>query len=197
MLKTTILAGLAALGLGGAALAQGHGAAAVTDYRFSFEGPFGRFDQSQLQRGLQVYTEVCAACHGLRYVTFRELAEEGGPAMTEEQMRAFAAMHEVTDPATGTAEPAGALVAAASEGEDDRPGGSYVEYIGVLANARGRGVAKPLLATVIADAARRGRDRVGLEVDADSPTGADGLYRSMGWETRYVTESWHKEVPVT
>ena len=42
MLKTTILAGLAALGLGGAALAQGHGAAAVTDYRFSFEGPLGR-----------------------------------------------------------------------------------------------------------------------------------------------------------
>ena len=106
MLKTTILAGLAALGLGGAALAQGHGAAAVTDYRFSFEGPFGRFDQSQLQRGLQVYTEVCAACHGLRYVTFRELAEEGGPAMTEEQMRAFAAMHEVTDPATGETRPA-------------------------------------------------------------------------------------------
>jgi ubiquinol-cytochrome c reductase cytochrome c1 subunit len=102
MLKTTILAGLVTLGLGaGAALAQDHGAAAVTDYRFSFEGPFGRFDQSQLQRGLQVYTEVCAVCHGLKFVAYRELAEEGGPAMTEEQMRAFAAMHEVEDPATG------------------------------------------------------------------------------------------------
>ena len=101
MLKTTILAGLAALGLGaGAALAQEDAARHarrrhVTDFRFSFEGPFGRFDQSQLQRGLQVYTEVCAACHGLKFVTFRELAEQGGPAMTEEQMRAFAAMHEV------------------------------------------------------------------------------------------------------
>ena len=77
------------------ALAQEHEAAPVTDFRFSFEGPFGRFDQSQLQRGLQVYTEVCAACHGLKFVPFRELAEHGGPAMTEEQMRAFAAMHEV------------------------------------------------------------------------------------------------------
>ncbi len=106
MLKTTILAGLAALGLSGAALAQEHHAAPVTDYRFSFEGPFGRFDQSQLQRGLQVYTEVCSACHGLKFLTYRELAEEGGPSMSEEQMRAFAAMHEVDDPATGETRPA-------------------------------------------------------------------------------------------
>ena len=101
---------------------------------------------------------------------------------------------ELTD--AGDPQPAGALVAAVSEGADGRPGGSYVEYIGVLPNARGRGVAKSLLRTVIADAAVRGRDRVGLEVDADSPTGADGLYASMGWQTKYVTESWHRDVPV-
>jgi ribosomal protein S18 acetylase RimI-like enzyme len=93
-------------------------------------------------------------------------------------------------------EPAGALVGAVSEGTDGAPDGSYVEYIGVLQSARGRGVAKSLLNTVIADAAATGRDRVGLEVDADSPTGADGLYLSMGWETSYVTESWHRDVPV-
>jgi hypothetical protein len=58
-------------------------------------------------------------------------------------------------------------------------------------------VAKSLLATVIADAASRGRNRVGLEVDADSPTGAEGLYTSMGWRTKYTTQSWHKDVPVT
>lgn len=91
-------------------------------------------------------------------------------------------------------EPAGALVATVSE-SDDGPSGSYVAYIGVLGNARGRGVGKGLLRTVIADAAKRGRNRVGLEVDADSPTGADGLYTSMGWVTGYVTESWHREVP--
>lgn len=94
-------------------------------------------------------------------------------------------------------EPAGALVGTLREGEGDEPDGSYVEYIGVLASARGRGVAKSLLATVIADAASRGRDRVGLEVDADSPTGADSLYVSMGWKTKYVTQSWHKDVRVT
>lgn len=95
-----------------------------------------------------------------------------------------------------TPEPAGALVGAVSEGGAGKPDGSYVEYIGVLQNARGRGVAKSLLRTVIADAADRGRDRVGLEVDADSPTGADALYTSMGWSTKYVTESWHRNVPV-
>jgi ribosomal protein S18 acetylase RimI-like enzyme len=75
--------------------------------------------------------------------------------------------------------------------------GSYVEYIGVHRNARGRGVAKALLHAVIADASRRGRDRIGLEVDADSPTGADGLYASMGWKTDYVLESWFKELELT
>lgn len=93
-------------------------------------------------------------------------------------------------------EPAGALVGSVSGGTDGRPDGSYVEYIGVLQSARGRGVAKSLLNTVIADAAGRGRDRVGLEVDADSPTGADGLYVSMGWQTSYVTWSWHRDVAV-
>ena len=92
--------------------------------------------------------------------------------------------------------PAGALVASVSHSPDGGPDGSYVDYIGVQAFARGRGVAKSLLRTVIADAAARGRDRVGLEVDADSPTGADGLYTSMGWTTKYVTESWHRTVPV-
>ncbi|WP_036564372.1 GNAT family N-acetyltransferase [Nocardioides halotolerans] len=87
-------------------------------------------------------------------------------------------------------EPAGALVGTESGS------GSYVAYIGVVELARGRGVAKGLLRTVIADAAARGRDNVGLEVDADSPTGADRLYRGMGWETSYVTESWHRDVTV-
>ncbi|GAB3247852.1 GNAT family N-acetyltransferase [Nocardioides dilutus] len=84
--------------------------------------------------------------------------------------------------------PVGALVATESGT------GSYVAYIGVVEAARGRGVAKGLLRTVIADAASRGRDKVGLEVDADSSTGADQLYLSMGWTTSYVTESWHRDV---
>jgi GNAT superfamily N-acetyltransferase len=86
--------------------------------------------------------------------------------------------------------PAGALVGTESGT------GSYVAYIGVVELARGRGVAKGLLRTVLADAAARGRDNVALEVDANSPTGADRLYRGLGWETSYVTESWHRDVPV-
>ncbi len=89
---------------------------------------------------------------------------------------------------------AGAVVSTVLPANAQGHEGSYIDYIGVHRHARGRGVAKTLLHTVIADAAERGRDRVGLEVDADSPTGADGLYRSMGWETDYVIESWFKEL---
>ena len=47
---------------------------------------------------------------------------------------------------------------------------------------------------MITDAAERGRNRVGLEVDDDSPTSADQLYVSMGWKTEYVTDSWFKDI---
>jgi mycothiol synthase len=104
---------------------------------------------------------------------------------------------ELVDDGNDRVEPAGALVGSLLEGAEGKPDGSYVEYIGVLQSARGRGVAKALLSTIIADAAESGRDRVDLEVDADSPTGADGLYLSMGWTTSYVTESWHRTVQVT
>jgi ubiquinol-cytochrome c reductase cytochrome c1 subunit len=101
MLKKTILSGIAALALGtGAALAAGTGGH-VTDYRFSFEGPFGRYDQAQLQRGLQVYTQICSSCHGLELVAFRTLADEGGPQLSDSQMRAYAAQFEIEDPVTG------------------------------------------------------------------------------------------------
>ncbi len=101
--------------------------------------------------------------------------------------------------ATVDGEPAGALVATTTTGGVDehgvaRPDSSYVEYIGVHRRARGRGVAKALLRAVVADAAVRGRGSVGLEVDADSPTRADGLYLSMGWRTSYTTQSWHRDL---
>ena len=90
--------------------------------------------------------------------------------------------------------PAGAVVCSVLIPDTSGAEGTYVEYIGVNRAARGRGVAKGLLHTVIADAAERGHNRVALEVDADSPTQADGLYRSMGWATTYVTESWFADV---
>lgn len=70
------------------------------EFDFSFNGPFGRWDQNQLQRGLKVYDEVCAACHSLKYVAFRDLAALG---LSEGQIKAYAAKKTVPgiDPNTG------------------------------------------------------------------------------------------------
>ncbi len=70
----------------------------IEDFAFSFEGPFGSYDTHQLQRGLQVFTEVCSACHGLNRVAYRTLGDEGGPMLPEDQVRAYAAQHTVFDP---------------------------------------------------------------------------------------------------
>ncbi|HMO06275.1 MAG TPA: cytochrome c1 [Paracoccaceae bacterium] len=101
MMRKTLIAAVAALALpAGAALAAGE-AGHIEDVAFSFEGPFGSYDQMQLQRGLQVYTEVCSACHGLQYVPIRTLADPGGPALPEDQVRAYAALlNPITDPVT-------------------------------------------------------------------------------------------------
>ena len=64
---------------------------------WSFKGLFGTFDRGSLQRGYQVYTEVCASCHSMKYVSYRNLAEEGGPEFSIEQTKAIAASFEVTD----------------------------------------------------------------------------------------------------
>tara|TARA_Y100000389_G_C17373102_1_gene470121 strand:- start:1 stop:780 length:780 start_codon:yes stop_codon:yes gene_type:complete len=64
---------------------------------WNFKGIFGKFDRGALQRGYQVYTEVCASCHSMKYVSYRNLSEEGGPEFSEEQAKAIAASFEVTD----------------------------------------------------------------------------------------------------
>lgn len=97
MLKRLTLSAALALGLSTVAHAAG-GAGEVKDFDFSFEGPFGTFDQMQLQRGLQVYTEVCSACHGMKFVAFRTLSDPGGPQLPEDQVRAYAELYEVWDP---------------------------------------------------------------------------------------------------
>ncbi|GAB3491497.1 GNAT family N-acetyltransferase [Flexivirga lutea] len=90
--------------------------------------------------------------------------------------------------------PGGAVVGTIIPADASGALGSYIDYIGVHRRSRGRGVAKALLHTVIRDALESGCNRVGLEVDADSPTGADGLYTSLGWLTSYKTESWHRDL---
>tara|TARA_B100000965_G_C19576202_1_gene751397 strand:- start:1411 stop:2190 length:780 start_codon:yes stop_codon:yes gene_type:complete len=64
---------------------------------WTFKGLLGKFDRASLQRGYQVYNEVCASCHSMQYLSYRNLMEEGGPEFTEEQAKAIAANFVVTD----------------------------------------------------------------------------------------------------
>ena len=64
---------------------------------WNFKGLFGKFDRGALQRGYQVYTEVCASCHSMKYLSYRNLSDEGGPEFSETQAKAIAASFEVTD----------------------------------------------------------------------------------------------------
>ena len=98
MFKKLAISTVTAITLATGAFAAG-GEGHIEDFDFSFEGPFGTFDQNQLQRGLQVYTEVCSACHGLKFVPIRTLADEGGPHLPEDQVRAYAAQFDIYDAA--------------------------------------------------------------------------------------------------
>jgi len=69
-------------------------AATLRHQPWSFDGMFGRFDRAQAQRGLQVFRQVCANCHGLEFVAFRDLE---GIGYDQEQIKAIAAQWEVTD----------------------------------------------------------------------------------------------------
>ena len=64
---------------------------------WSFKSFFGKFDRASLQRGYQVYSEVCASCHSLKHLSYRNLAEKGGPEFTELEAKAIASNFEVTD----------------------------------------------------------------------------------------------------
>src|SRR5580658_2527 len=65
--------------------------------KWSFSGPFGIYDPAQLQRGFQIYREVCSTCHSIKLLAFRNLADPGGPAFTEAQAAAVASSFQVTD----------------------------------------------------------------------------------------------------
>ena len=141
----TILATLAILaGLAGVSPAQAAGEAVHIDKQsWSFAGIFGTYDQNQLQRGFQVYREVCASCHGARLIAFRNLSEPGGPSFSEDQVKALAAEYEVTDPtAEGGVRPAVAADRwpspfASEQDARDANGGALPPDFSVLAKARG------------------------------------------------------------
>jgi cytochrome c1 len=63
--------------------------------KWSWSGPFGKFDRAQLQRGFRVYREVCQTCHGLSHLAFRNLADSGGPGFSTAQATAVASEYQV------------------------------------------------------------------------------------------------------
>ncbi len=93
-MKTTMMRAILAvlaLGLASPAFAAGDEVKAPAQ-KWSFNGPFGTFDRGELQRGYQVYKEVCAACHAMKYVAFRNLRDIG---FNEAEIKALAASFEV------------------------------------------------------------------------------------------------------
>lgn len=92
--RCAAMAALASLAIGAtlvpAANAADHGAV-IERQQWSFGGFTGQYDQAQLQRGFQVFQQVCTACHGLKRVRFRNLAEPGGPQFPEDAVKALAA----------------------------------------------------------------------------------------------------------
>ena len=71
---------------------------------WTFKSFFGKFDRASLQRGYQVYNEVCASCHSMKYLSYRNLSEKGGPEFSEDEVKAIAANFEVTDGPDSTGE---------------------------------------------------------------------------------------------
>jgi ubiquinol-cytochrome c reductase cytochrome c1 subunit len=88
---------LALLGVGATGAVAAEGTPIPPRNSWTFSGPFGHFDATQLQRGFKVYREVCANCHSVRLLKFRNLSEEGGPLFSEAQVKALAAEYKVTD----------------------------------------------------------------------------------------------------
>ena len=140
---------------------------------WSFKGVTGKFDRASLQRGYQVYTEVCASCHSMNLVSYRNLGEPGGPEFSVEQVKAIAANFEVEDGPN-------------SDGEmftrPGRPSDKFVSpYPNVQAATAANGGAYPPDMSVLVKARKGGSDYIysvlmGYE---DPPSGfelEDGVY---------------------
>lgn len=91
-MRKLLLAGFASLVLAGPAVAAGE--TSIPAQSWSFSGAFGTFDRAALQRGYQVYKEVCAACHSMHLIRFRDLVALG---FNEDEIKSIAAEYEVTD----------------------------------------------------------------------------------------------------
>ena len=140
---------------------------------WNFKGFFGKFDRAQLQRGYQVYTEVCAACHSMKYLSYRNLSQPGGPEFSEQQVKIFASQFEVIDGPN-------------NDGEMfERPGRPSDKFVGPYPNEQAataaNGGAYPPDMSVLVKARKGGADYIYsvLMGYADPPAGItldDGVY---------------------
>ncbi|HEY0052133.1 MAG TPA: cytochrome c1 [Caulobacteraceae bacterium] len=156
-----LTAGALALGLGLAAPAlASSGAEEPRSGGFSFDGPFGTFDAAQLQRGYRVYREVCAACHSMSLMSFRNLGQPGGPFYSSEYanpndnpyVKTIAAEFQVGDIDSETGEP----VQRAGTGADRFPN----PYPNATAAAAANGGAAPPDLSVMAKARHGGANYI-------------------------------------
>ena len=145
MFKTTSIIGALLVSILFAAApvaAQDHGTE-IQKQSWSFAGPFGTYDRNQLQRGFQIFREVCSSCHSARLLAFRNLSEPGGPEFTEGQVKALAAEYTITDPDTETGTRPGIAADrwpspfATNKDAMDANGGIVPPDMSVLAKARG------------------------------------------------------------
>jgi ubiquinol-cytochrome c reductase cytochrome b/c1 subunit len=106
---------------------------------WSFAGPFGKYDQAQLQRGFKIYREVCSSCHALSMVSIGNLADPGGPGFSEKQAEAVASEYKIKD--------------LDDKGEPIERAGRVADYFpspfpNALAAAAANGVAPPDMSTL-------------------------------------------------
>ena len=146
---------------------------------WSFKGMTGKFDRSSLQRGYQVYNEICASCHSMDLLSYRNLGEKGGPEFSIDQVKAIAASFEVTDGPD-------------SQGEmftrPGRPSDKFVSpYPNVQASTAANGGAYPPDMSVLVKARKGGADYIysvlmGYEEAPQDFELEDGVYynRYMG-----------------
>lgn len=78
------------------ALAAGGGGVEIKKQDWTFAGPFGYYDEDQLRRGFQVYKQVCSSCHGMDFLYYRNLMDDSGPNLPQEQVEAIASQYTVT-----------------------------------------------------------------------------------------------------
>ena len=116
---------------------------------WSFKGLTGTFDRASLQRGFQVYKEVCASCHSMQYLSYRNLGEPGGPEFSEQEVKAIAASFEIEDGPDSQGEMFTRAGKPSDKFKSPYPnvqaataanGGAYPPDMSVLVKARGGGV---------------------------------------------------------